>query len=163
MCHATLHSQIGASTHVVFMCIYPYYLGSAMGWLQLVGSLKSQVSFAKEPYKGDYILQKRPIILRRLLIVATPLAPTPPFPPGKTGVTADRDKIEFRLFSSSSCFPSPHNYYSYTHHIIHRIRIYKALTTKWHTPTRFPILQVSFHKSATTYRSFFLADRDCNA
>jgi len=30
----------------------------------LVGSLKLQVSFAKEPYKRDDILQKRPIILR---------------------------------------------------------------------------------------------------
>jgi len=35
-----------------------------MGWLQLVGSLKLQVSFAKEPYKRDDILQKRPVILR---------------------------------------------------------------------------------------------------
>jgi len=43
-----------------------------MGWLRLVGSLKLQVSFAKEPYKRDYTLQKRPIILRRLLIIATP-------------------------------------------------------------------------------------------
>jgi len=30
----------------------------------LVGSLKLQVSFAKEPYNRDYILQKRSIILR---------------------------------------------------------------------------------------------------
>jgi len=29
-------------------------------WLRLVGSLKTQVSFAKEPYKRGYILQKRP-------------------------------------------------------------------------------------------------------
>jgi len=43
-----------------------------MGWLRLVGSLKLQVSFAKESYKRDDILQKRPIILRSLLIVATP-------------------------------------------------------------------------------------------
>ena len=44
-----------------------------MGWLRLVvGSLKLQVSFAKEPYKRDYILQKRPMILRSVLIVATP-------------------------------------------------------------------------------------------
>jgi len=42
-----------------------------MGWLRLVGSFKIQVSFAKEPYKRDYILQKRPRILRSLLIVAT--------------------------------------------------------------------------------------------
>jgi len=44
----------------------------AMGWLWLVGSLKLQVSFAKEPYKRDDVLQKRPVILRSLLIVATP-------------------------------------------------------------------------------------------
>jgi len=42
-----------------------------MGWLRLVGSLKLQVSFAKEPYKRDGILQKRPIILWSLLIIAT--------------------------------------------------------------------------------------------
>ena len=39
-------------------------------WLRLVGSLKSLVSFAKETHKRDYILQKRPIILKILLIVA---------------------------------------------------------------------------------------------
>jgi len=33
-----------------------------MGWLWLVGSIKSEVSFAKEPYKRDNILQKRPIL-----------------------------------------------------------------------------------------------------
>ena len=43
-----------------------------MGWLRWVGSLKWKVSLAKEPYKRDDILQKRPIILRSLLIVATP-------------------------------------------------------------------------------------------
>jgi len=41
-------------------------------WLRLVGSLKLYFSFAKEPYERDDILQKRPIILRSLLIVATP-------------------------------------------------------------------------------------------
>jgi len=45
---------------------------TCMGWLRLVGSLKSLVSFAKEPYKRDNIPQKRPTILRSLLIVATP-------------------------------------------------------------------------------------------
>jgi len=43
-----------------------------MGWLWLVGSIKLQVSFAKETYKRDDILQKRPIILSILLTVATP-------------------------------------------------------------------------------------------
>jgi len=33
-----------------------------MGWIWLVGSIKLMVSFAKEPYKRDDILQKRPII-----------------------------------------------------------------------------------------------------
>ena len=42
-----------------------------MGWLRLQGSFKLQVSFAKEPYRRDYILQKRHVILRSLLIVAT--------------------------------------------------------------------------------------------
>jgi len=32
-----------------------------LGWLQLVASIKLQVSFAKETYKRDYILQKRPM------------------------------------------------------------------------------------------------------
>jgi len=44
----------------------------AMGWLLLVRALKLQVSFAKEPYTRDNILQKRPIIWRSLLIEATP-------------------------------------------------------------------------------------------
>jgi len=43
-----------------------------MAWLRLVGSIKLQVSFAKEPYKRDDILQKRPVILSILLTVATP-------------------------------------------------------------------------------------------
>jgi len=34
--------------------------------------LKLKVCFEKEPYKRDHILQKRPMILRSLLIVATP-------------------------------------------------------------------------------------------
>jgi len=42
------------------------------GWLRWVGSIKLQFSFAKEPYKRDYILQKRPIIFSILLTVATP-------------------------------------------------------------------------------------------
>jgi len=43
-----------------------------MGWLWLLGSIKSYVSFAKEPYKRDNILQKRPKIWSILLTVATP-------------------------------------------------------------------------------------------
>ena len=45
---------------------------NAMGCLKLVGSLKLQVSFVKEPYKRDDFLQKRLIILRSLPIEASP-------------------------------------------------------------------------------------------
>jgi len=48
------------------------YYCSDMGWLRLVDSLKLQDASAKEPYKRDDILQKRPIILRSLLIIVTP-------------------------------------------------------------------------------------------
>ena len=43
-----------------------------MGWLRLVGSLKSYGSFAKEPYERDNILKTRLVILRSLRMVATP-------------------------------------------------------------------------------------------
>jgi len=43
-----------------------------MGWLRLVGSLKLHVSFAEYSLFYMALLQKRPIILRSLLIVATP-------------------------------------------------------------------------------------------
>ena len=43
-----------------------------MRWLQLVGYLKLYVSFAEYSLLYTALLQKRPIILRSLLIVATP-------------------------------------------------------------------------------------------
>ena len=43
-----------------------------MGWLRLVGSLKLLVSFAEFRLFHRALLQKRPIILRSLLRVATP-------------------------------------------------------------------------------------------
>jgi len=59
--------------YVIYIHIYIFMdLHAAMGWLQLVGSLKLQVSFAKEPYKRDDVLHKKPMISRNLLIVATP-------------------------------------------------------------------------------------------
>ena len=53
---------------------------TCMGWLHVAGSFKLQVSFATEPYKRDNILQKRPIILWSLLIVATPSRSSPKKP-----------------------------------------------------------------------------------
>jgi len=43
-----------------------------MGWLRLVGSLKLQVSFAEYSLFYRALLQRRPMILRSLVIVATP-------------------------------------------------------------------------------------------
>jgi len=48
------------------------WMNRDMGWLQLVGSLKLQFSFAEYSFFYRALLQKRPIILRSLLIVATP-------------------------------------------------------------------------------------------
>ena len=48
---------VGANTLAMYDLIQ-----TCMGWLWLVGSVKLQVYFAKETYKRDYILQKRPII-----------------------------------------------------------------------------------------------------
>jgi len=62
--------DIFRATGAIWSIYHPIY--PSMGWLRLVGSLKCWVSFAKEPHKRDDILQKRPIILRSLLIVATP-------------------------------------------------------------------------------------------
>jgi len=45
---------------------------SAMGWLRLVGSLKLCVSFAECRFFCRALLQKGPIILRRLLVEANP-------------------------------------------------------------------------------------------
>ena len=45
-----------------------------MGWLRLVGSFKIKVSFAEYHLFYRVLLQKRPIISKRQLIVATPYA-----------------------------------------------------------------------------------------
>ena len=60
--HGCIHIRTNhggvSSTHVVSTP----QINPVMGWLELVGSIKLYVSFAKEPYKRDVILQKRPII-----------------------------------------------------------------------------------------------------
>ena len=45
---------------------------SSMGWLRLVGSLKLYVCFAEYRLFYRALLQKRPVFLRSLLVVATP-------------------------------------------------------------------------------------------
>ena len=69
--HVTSYMRDNLVTHTWrHICVaYCYF---CIGRLWLVGSLKSQVLLAQEPYKRGYILQKRPIILKRPRIVATP-------------------------------------------------------------------------------------------
>jgi len=62
--------RVSCSTYIY---IYTYVPQLALDmWFQdplcVVGSSNLYVSFAKEPYKRDYTLQKRPMILRSLLI-----------------------------------------------------------------------------------------------
>ena len=72
ICHTRMPIHSHVACHMT-LCLSTRFMSHVdIGWLRLVGSLKLQVSFAKEPYKRDDILQKRPIILRSLLIVATP-------------------------------------------------------------------------------------------
>jgi len=53
-------------------CDYYYSNATTMGWLRLVGSIESQVSFAEYCLCYRALLQKRPIILSILLTKATP-------------------------------------------------------------------------------------------
>jgi len=52
--------------HDSFICVHTWFIHMCRFSLQGTGTpeKKLYVSFAKQPYKRDYILQKRPIILR---------------------------------------------------------------------------------------------------
>jgi len=59
----------------VYVRIYVYtfvYISIRVRWLRLVGSFKSYVSLAEYSHFYVAYLQKRPVILRSLLIAATP-------------------------------------------------------------------------------------------
>ena len=68
------HTWMSRATHMNESCHTHEYVMSetGMGWLRLVGSFKSHVSFAEYSLFYRALLQKRPIIWRSLLIVATP-------------------------------------------------------------------------------------------
>ena len=75
--HIHVYTLICVYTYV-YMCYYSrrIFTGSIEMYMRYgvatMSRLLKIVSFAKEPYKRDDILQKRLIILRSLLIVATP-------------------------------------------------------------------------------------------
>ena len=76
-----IHTQISVRMHI-YVRMHTLYAHSitltstndtaAMGWLRLVGSFKLYVSFAEYRLFYRALLQKRSIIFRSLLIVATP-------------------------------------------------------------------------------------------
>ena len=65
-------SQCIAMCCSVLQCVIASIRNRGYGEATISRLLKSTGSFAKELYKRDDILQKRPIILRHLLMVATP-------------------------------------------------------------------------------------------
>jgi len=67
-----MYIYICVYVHIVHTYVYNYISRRVLWGGYDVGSLKLKVSFVKEPYKRDYILQKRPMILRSLLIVGIP-------------------------------------------------------------------------------------------
>jgi len=70
--HTYVQTNMCSYIHIcMYMCAHMWRY-THMGWLQLVGSLKSLVFFAENSLFYRALLQKRPIILRSLLIVATP-------------------------------------------------------------------------------------------
>jgi len=72
--HTHTHAHTHTHTHTHCYVWYESYLDDMhhIRWLRSVGSFKLYVSFAKDTYKRDDILQKRRIIIWSLLIVATP-------------------------------------------------------------------------------------------
>ena len=64
--HTHIHTHIHVHMHT-HLCVYAWCYGVAS-----VSRIDKIIGFAKEPYKRDNILQKRPIILSILLTVATP-------------------------------------------------------------------------------------------
>ena len=69
-CKRALLKRLYSAVYELLLQSYSHRI--AMGWLRSVGSIKLQVSFAEYRLFYRALLQKRPIILRSLLIVATP-------------------------------------------------------------------------------------------
>jgi len=74
LCNTLRHTATQCNTiqHNVKHCNTLQLDCDSMGWLRLVGSLKLQVSSAEYRLFYRALLQKRPIIIWSLLVVATP-------------------------------------------------------------------------------------------
>jgi len=67
-------NMVQSCTSAAYISVHICIVYLRMGWLRLVGSLKVHVSFPEYRLLCRALLQKRPIILRSLLIVATSYA-----------------------------------------------------------------------------------------
>ena len=79
-----------------------------MGWLRLVGSLKVYVSVAEYRLFYRALSQKRPIILRSLLIVATPY----------TDIEGVETRAHEHVHKRTHSLAHTHTH-TYTHHLSH--------------------------------------------
>jgi len=70
--HCNTHCDTCCNTADMSFSKLSYIVMSCMGWLRVLGSIKLHVSFAEYSLVYRALLQKKPIILRSLLIVATP-------------------------------------------------------------------------------------------
>ena len=93
-----------------------------MGCRRLVGSSKLQVSFAKEPCKREDTLQKRPIILSSLPIVASPYLELPFQPP------FSRERLYHLIYLPAASPVCAHICTSHEYHL-HKSR---TLSSKYH-------------------------------
>jgi len=127
-----------------------------MGWLRFVGCSKLQVSFAKKPYKTDDILQKRPFILRSLLIVATPhpINATQPRLLLDDGANRTLGTIFTTTFTACTLLHTPDR--SHAKQTLDRI-----FSTGWRRLIGFLHLQVIFRKRATNYRALLMDGSHC--
>jgi len=80
-CIATTYTYIYVYSHIDIAHLCHIYTHTCVivsngywmyGKASISRLLKIRVSFSKEPYKRDDILQWRPVIVRSLLMVATP-------------------------------------------------------------------------------------------
>ena len=67
--HTHTHTRVRAHIHIHTLS---FCLTHSMGWLQLVGSLKLYVSLENIGLYCRALLQKRPKLLRSLLVIAIP-------------------------------------------------------------------------------------------
>jgi len=88
--------------YIVFSTLLLTPLILLMGWLPLVGSLKLEVSFAECHLFYRALMQKRPILLRSLLVIATTYVSQSSSPLKELPVNSCASTSESRSLTSNS-------------------------------------------------------------